>query len=209
MHPYLIRLGIPLVVQDFFRPYMQTDNGGNLLFNYWDGFEHYGMAYHSVPASDHYWTAGDPLLCREVIITGSAMEAIAYLTLHRHRYPAMDSLLFLSTGNRINMPQLNQIRRYSKGKTCTLVFENSLLGHIADLKIAAGIRKIPVAVFAEPGACLRIRFRLRDYWFDGDDFKLSRFEKVAGFRFAIHTAKSISALTFLHQLKAGPCIPDL
>jgi hypothetical protein len=209
MHPYLIRLGIPLAVQDFFLPYLQMDGGGNLLFNYEDGFENYGMAYHRVPASDHYWTAGDQLLYREVIIAGSAMEAIAYLALHRHRYPSMDVLLFLSTGNRINMPQLNRIRRYSKGKICTLVFENSLLGHIADLKIAAGIRKIPVAVFAEPGTRLRIRFRLQDYWFDAEDFTLNRFEKVAGFRFAVRTAKSISALTFLHQLKAGPFIPNL
>lgn len=207
MHPYLIRLGVPLAVQDFFKPYWQTDAGGNLLFHYQDSFEHYGMAFHKVPAAEHYWIAGDPFLSRELIITYSAMEAIAYCALHPNQ--AMDHYVCLATGTRFNAQQFHWIRQYAKGKPCTLVFENSPLGHIADLKMAAGIKRIPVAVFAEPENRLLVRFRMQDYHFNAADFSLSRFEKVAGFRFGLRTAKSKAAVDFLDQLKAGPFIPNL
>ncbi|SDE36007.1 hypothetical protein SAMN05216464_105344 [Mucilaginibacter pineti] len=207
MHPYLIRLGVPLAVQDFFSPYWQTDTGGNLLFNYRDSFEHYGMAYHKVPASAHFWTAGDPFLSRELIVTGSAIEAIAYLTLHPNHI--RNNCVCVATGARLNMQQLYWIRQNAKGKSCTLVFENSPLGHIADLKMAAGIKGVPVAVFTEPENSLRIRFRMKDYRFNAEQFTLSRFERACGFRFGLRTAKSKTAITFLDQLKAGPFIPNL
>lgn len=209
MYPFLVRLGIPVSVQDFFRPYMKTDGHGNLLFTYQDSLEDFGMAYHLTPASDFFWSAGEALFSKELIITGSAMEAIAYLTVNHHRYRTTDTLLFLATGNRINSRQLDWIRQSGLAKSCTLTFEKSLLGNVADLKMAAGIQKIPVAVFAESGNRIRVRFRLQDYQFDAGDFTLSRFEKASGFRFGIRTSKSKSANTFLDQLKAGPFIPNL
>jgi hypothetical protein len=208
MQPFLVRLGVPLVVQDFFRPYLITDAGANLLFDYQDSMEHYGMAYHRVPASGHYWAAGDTLHSKSLIIAGSAMEAIAYCTLFHHQFQ-LDNLLFLATGTRLNAGQYHWIKQHLAGKSCTLVFENSPLGHIADLKMAAGIKGIPVAVFSAPGNGLRIRFRMRDYDFDAEQFTMSRFEKACGFRFGLRTAKSKTAVTFFDQLKAGPFIPNL
>jgi len=209
MYPFLVRLGVPVPVQDFFRPYIKTGDHGNLLFTYQDSLENFGMAYHLIPSSDFFWSAGEVLFGKELIITGSAMEAIAYLTVNHHRYRTADDLLFLATGNRINARQLDWIRQSGLAKLSMLIFDKSLLGHVADLKMAAGIQKIPVAVFAEPGNRIRVRFRFQDYRFDAGDFTLSRFEKASGFRFRIRTCKSKSANTFLDQLKAGPFIPNL
>jgi hypothetical protein len=49
MHPYLDRLGIRSEVQEFFAPFYDADEAGNLCFKFSEGFEYYGMGFHKVP----------------------------------------------------------------------------------------------------------------------------------------------------------------
>jgi hypothetical protein len=204
MHPYLIKLGVPFPVQEFFEPAYRTDKHGNLLFDYSDGSENYGLAWHRLPSSDGFWMAGQTQLqmAGHVIITTSAMEAIAYLSLNFNVLRNNGALLFLAIGSGLTLAQMVWIMQNLRAKYVGLVFENNLLGSITELKIAAGIRKIPVAIFNEPGEKIRVSFRFNDYLFGYDEFSLNRFEKVSGFRFGCRTAKSKTHISFLEQLKS-------
>jgi len=68
----LITLGVPPELQAFF-------NLHELYFDYDDTFEYFDFGFHLVPTNSGIWLAGRPLTT-DLIITSSAMEAIAFLT---------------------------------------------------------------------------------------------------------------------------------
>lgn len=209
MHPYLVRLGIPLAVQNHFEPYWRTDDNGALLFDYGDEQEHFGLGFHRLPAADSCWLAGEtgPGI-RHIFICNCAMEAISFLALNHYRLPDFDRLLFIATGGSLTAQKLQLPRRLALSKI-SVIHENSLLGHLIALKIAAGIRRQPVQFYALPENRIQILFRHQHYAFEEASFSMSRFEKASDFRFRVRCEWPAGHLTFLDQLKAGPFIPNL
>jgi len=205
MHPYLTRLQVNPEVQKFFSRFYTTDELSNLLFSYGDGFEHFGFAFHKVPLSANFWFAGinNFSQVRQVMICSSAMEAVSWLNKNYLSFSSPDNLLFLSPGTGVHDTHLRWLSQNLTGKTFTLVFGRDVLGRVADLKIAAGIRRVPVAVYFEPEEMLRVVFRLNSYLFRQADFSLNAFERAVGYRFNIPARKPKGFNSFFDQLKAN------
>lgn len=203
MHPYLTRLAIRPEVQGYFRPFYACDEVGNLLFSYGNEFEHFGFAFHKVPLTETCWLAGNLNFAqvRFVIICGPAMDAVSWLNKKFNYYSSLDNLLFLSTGAAVQDAQVRWIREHLRNKEFLLVFGNDLLGRIADLKIAAGIRNLQVAVYLS-GEEVLVSFRSRTFSFRQDAFSLNAFEKVAKYRFGMATEKPKNHTCFFDELKA-------
>lgn len=194
MHPYLTKLGVPHVVQDFFEPYYTTDETGNLVFWYGDEAEHLGFAFHRVPSTG-LWLAGNPntAMIRQVFYCDSAMEAISFLSLNYAAYAYVDQLLFLAG-----------VREHSRPlqKSYSLVFNGDILGRVRDLKVAAAIRRLPVSVNLA-GELVHIRFRQQNYTIAQDEFSLAAFEKICKYHFKVKTYKAKYACSWLDQLKTS------
>jgi hypothetical protein len=192
MNSLLSRLGVPKEVQAFF-------NIHDPLFAYGEQFEHYGTNFHRVPTTQNIWLAGKDL-SREVIITSTAMEAIAYLSFNLHRYRDLDALSFIAVGNLPHPRQLNWIRSNYLQSKFTLVFGKDLLGKLADIKIAAGLKKKTIRLL-HSGVQIQIRYDNRQYGFDPESLSLNAFEKASGLRSGIRTTKPKEFDTYLDQLK--------
>jgi hypothetical protein len=203
MHPYLQRLYVPVNVQQFFEPYLNADHNGDLVFSYGHETEVFGLAFHRVPIAENLWIAGNQNLAmvRQVFICESAMEAIAYLSMNFVAFRDFENLLFIATGSKPNTEQFRYILQNLPGKAFTLISSKDLLGRVCDLKAAAGIRKMPVAVAFE-NEQLKIHFRFRTYTFSPDGFSLNFFEKLSGYQFNLKTSKPKDFNCWLDQLKA-------
>lgn len=205
MHPYLTRLGVRPEVQEFFKPYFTDDRTGNLVFSYHDAIEHFGFAFHRVPVSQNLWIAGDAnfSMIKQVFVCASAMDAVAYLNLNFASFKYTDSLLFLATGAKPNAAQIKWINQNLKDKIFTLLFSKDLLGCICDLKIAAGIRRMPVAISLLSEESLLVIFRFKQYSFQANTFSLNAFEKSAKYRLNIRAQKPKNFDNYLAQLQAN------
>jgi hypothetical protein len=203
MDPYLQRLYVPVNVQQFFDPYLNSDHKGDLVFSYGRETEVFGLAFHRVPIAENLWIAGNQNLSvvRQVFICESAMEAIAYLSMNSAFFRDTENLLFIATGANPNPEQFRYVLDNLAGRTFTLVNSKDMLGRICDLKTAAGIRKMPVAVCFE-NELLHIGFRLKTYTISPDVFSLNAFEKCSGYRFNLKTSKPKDFNCWLDQLKA-------
>ncbi|WP_184549852.1 hypothetical protein [Mucilaginibacter sp. FT3.2] len=203
MHPYLSRLGVPIEVQSFFRPFHHPDPRGNLIFSYGDAVEHFGFAFHKIPNPDEFWMAGNlnRHMISDVFIAGSAMECIAFLSLHPTWLTKEDHILFLSMGTLPKNSQLEWICRNLGNKTYHLLFGRDLLGRGCDLKVAAALRGWPIEI-AVMDEVVQVVFRHAIYTFQTNRFSLHAFEKAAGYRFAMRTHKSNKADTYLSQVLA-------
>ncbi|HEY2583322.1 MAG TPA: hypothetical protein VGI43_16035 [Mucilaginibacter sp.] len=204
MHPYLTKLGIRPKVQAFFLPHYSSDASGNLIFSYGAAVETYGMAFHYVPNTENFWLAGtgNLHLARQVFVTASAMEAIAWFHIHYAALSQTDGLLFLSTGATLCPEHFRKLHANKKGKKFCLLFGNDLLGKIYDLKAAALLCNQPVAV-SIAGETVKVDFRSKTYSFAFDNFSLNAFEKQSGYRFNVRTSKPIHDNSWLDLLKAG------
>jgi hypothetical protein len=192
MNMELSRLGVPKAVEAFF-------NVPELLFNYGGHFEHFGAGFHRVPTTPNIWLAGKDL-AREVIITSTAMEAIAYLSYSLHRYPDLDALSFIALGNLPHYGQLQWIKSHYPNRKFTLVFGRDLLGRLADIRVAAGLKNRSVRLLRSD---LQIEVLCENevYSFDPESLTLSAFEKASGMRTGFRTAKPKDFDTYLEQLK--------
>jgi hypothetical protein len=203
MHPFLTRLGIRNEVQEFFAPYYSSDGTGNLLFPYGRYSEIYGMAFHHIPATENYWLAGSNLaFAREIIICGSAMEAVAWLHIHYRDYNQIDSLLFLSTGTRPCGEHFYRLKGKMNGKRISLLFGNDLLGRVCDLKTAAALRNQPAAVSLD-NKNIFVTFRSKTFPCSRELFSLNAFEKQSAYRFHIRTLKPQTANSWLDLVRSG------
>jgi len=193
MNPLLTELGIPLEIQTFFGV---TDE---LSFSYGDQYERYGPGFHIVPSTQNIWVAG-LLNALHLIITYSVMEAMAFITLNRHRFPRLEQITFVAIGNRHHVEQSDWIREHFPGRKVTLVFGKDLIGHITDIKLAAAIKGIPLRIISNHdeihiyrGKCLQV--------FNQDQVSLHTFQETFNIRPRFRTEKPVRALTFLDQLK--------
>lgn len=204
MHPYLIRLGVSPEVQAYFFPFYNTDETGNLLFVYGDGFEHFGFAFHRVPLSENFWVAGNTNFSqvRQVIICSSAMAAISWLNKNYYSLSNSENRLFLSTGAGVQLAHIRWINLHLRDRDFCLVFGRDILGRIADLKLAAGIRGWPLEIYFNNDKII-VAFRSRTFSFSQETFSLNAFEKAAGYRFHIPTPKPKGHDDFFEELKAN------
>ena len=191
MNAYLIRLGIRPEIQEWLRPFYNTDDSGNLCFSYGDDIEVYGLAFHRMPLNGGCWKAGAEALVRQTIICSSAMEALAWLNCHTVN---LDHLLVVATGSRIALPPLPKNKK-------VLVFGNDLLGHLCDLKAAALLDKHPVEISFVADS-VQITFRNKRYSINAEAFSLNAFERLSGYRFNAKTSKPSRHSSWLNQLLA-------
>jgi len=192
MHSNLTALGVPPELQAYFCI-------GEPVFDYGPDREFFGPGCHFVPTTTHLWMAGNPM-AKEVIITSSAMEAIAYLVLNAHRYPLLSGISFIAIGNLPHPGQLEWIRLNCQKRKITLVLGNDLLGRLADIIVALGIRNKPVQLHWGR-QLVWITSGSRHFQADPDRLTLNSFEKACGLRTAIRTSKPKYFDTYLHQLK--------
>ena len=205
MHPFLDRLNVPRQVQEFFYPFFGTDEFGNLLFPYGDADEHFGFAFHRVPASENFWMAGNPNLSQvaDVIICGTAMDAVAWLKKNYYSFPYLQNLLFLSVGAGLKQTHIAWIYMRLKSKRFRLLFGRDILGRITDLKLAAGIRGAALEIYNDGNERIAVHFRSKTFLFSQESFSLNAFEKASGFRFNLSCQKPRAHNSFFEELLAA------
>jgi len=204
MHPFLTRLGIDLQVQQFFEPFYKTDEISNLVFDYGDGLEHFGIAFHKVPLSQNFWMAGNRNFSqvRQVVICASAMEAVSWLKNKQASFSSWEGLLFLSAGAAVQSVHGQWLHQHLHNQEFRLVFGRDLLGRISDLKLAAAIRGWPVEIYHDCENIL-VSFRSRAFSFNQDAFSLHAFEKAAKCRFNVPADKPKGFNNYFDLIKAS------
>ena len=193
MNELLTRLGVPTDIQAFF------NSSADLSFYYGDTHEHYGEGFHKIPTTANLWMAGGET-ASQVIITYCAMEAIAFITINRLRYPKLEELAFIAIGNKLQEEQANWIRQKFPKRKFTLVFGCDLIGHLTDIKLGAGLKNIPIRIQHSNFKVLIYRLNVLRA-FDEDRISYHAFKIAFGIRGKIRTRKPIKTLTFLDQLK--------
>jgi hypothetical protein len=192
MSDLLTELGVSKELQAFF-------NITEPQFNYGNDLEYFGPGIHFIPTTNNLWVAGNDTAA-ELVITSSAMEAIAYLALNTYRYPVTETICFIAIGNLPHTAQLNWIRANRQKRKTTLVFGNDLLGRLADIAVACGLCNKAIR-FCWSDEVVEVFANDRRFKADPELFTLNTFEKAAGIRTGICTRKPIRHDTFLEQLK--------
>jgi hypothetical protein len=193
MTDILEELGVPGELQALF-------NTPDCVFDFGDSYEHFSIGFHRVPTTQNIWHAARDAVT-DVIITHSAMEALAYLTLNRHLYQTIDRLACVAIGNYPHNLQTGWIRETFRRQKITLVFGNCILGTLADIRVAAGLRSLPVTMRLSAGM-IQVECKGLSHRFDQEALSLHTFEKAFGIRFGIRTKKPKNHLTYLDELTA-------
>lgn len=190
----MAKLGVPAELQALF-------NSPDCLFDFGDSTEHFGAGFHRVPTSQNVWrVAGDAVT--EIVITHSAMEGLAYITLNRHLHKGLENMAFVAIGNYPHTLQMGWLRENFRKRKFTLVFSNCILGTLADIRVVTGLRKLPVRMHLQQNSiglvckgCYRV--------IEQSSLSLYVFEKTFGIRSGIKTSKPKNHLTYLDQLIAN------
>jgi hypothetical protein len=192
MNEQLTMLGVSAEIQALF------NIRGELRFDYGDSFEHFYEGCHRVPTTQNLWRGGNDLAA-QLIIAPSVMESISFMALNAQKFPDRENLLFIAAGNNCSSAKLQWIRSCYKKRKFMLINGNDLLGRLSDIKIATGLRgKSPVLSWSEP--FVRFQTGNRDFLMAQDLVSLAAFERKAGIRTQIRTAKPFPHNTYLEQL---------
>ncbi|NHA03247.1 hypothetical protein G7092_05560 [Mucilaginibacter sp. HC2] len=195
MNALLTRLGVSPEIQAFF------NIGGELLFHYGDTREHYGEGFHKIPTTENLWVAGNET-ANEVIVSYSAMEAMAFIAINRARYANLQQLAFVAIGNQLQQGQVDWLRQTFPKRRFTLLFGKDEIGHLTDIKVAAGIRNTTIHIY-HTGQSRQViidhkgKLVISKY----GEVSLNRYKQAFHIRDRIRTRKPIQSLTFLDQLK--------
>ncbi|GAA3989419.1 hypothetical protein [Mucilaginibacter dorajii] len=195
MNALLTRLGVSVEIQAFFCA------TGDLLFDYGGQQEHYGSGFHKIPTTPNLWVAGNET-ANEVIVSYSAMEAMAFIAINRARYANLQQLSFVAIGNQLQQGQVDWLRKTFPKRRFTLLFGKDELGHLTDIKVAAGIRNTPIHIYhTGQSHQLIIDHKGKLVIFKYGEISLNRYKQAFHIRDRIRTRKPILSLTFLDQLK--------
>src|ERR1700744_3370436 len=183
MFPLLNQLGVKAEVQQYFAPFI-TEEDGSLQFDYGDSTERYAPSFHLVPCSAAGWIAGSPDFhtIRQVLICCSAMEALAFLSLRFHACPSPGHFLFVAAGNCLGGFNFDRPVFHLPGRKYALLFGRDILGRVADLFIAARLRKKQVTIRYEGQGQFAVDYRGAQYAFSEAELSLHAFETAAGLR---------------------------
>src|ERR1700759_5019661 len=117
------------------------------------------------------------------------MDAVAYLALHHTKFTNLNTIYCYAFGSvypaRINLPKAR----------ITLLFENTPLGKLWDIKLASLIRKRPVEILYNK-AQFHFLCNNRSLILMAEQASLYTFEQAAGIRTHIRTAKARGYATF-------------
>jgi len=172
----------------------------DLKFDFGDGFEEFGIGLHRIPTTANLWCAGNEL-GSQVIVTPSVMEGVAFLAMNPQKFPNTNELFFIAIGNNYRETKMNRIRSACKKRKFTLVFGNDLVGRLTDIKVATALRgKSCTLAWSEPS--VTIKTPQRSVRMKQEDVSLAAFERLAGIRTHIRTAKPAFYNTYLEQLKS-------
>lgn len=113
----------------------ETDDQGNLIFHYGQGLiEHYSPNFHLVPILAGTWQSknADLNIVREIFLCTTAMDGIAFLYFHAHRYPRHEELLLISLGCCYSFP--TELTSIVNKATINFINTNDLTGRITALR---------------------------------------------------------------------------
>ena len=146
------------------------------------------------PITNKYpWQAGNSEgLVTQAFLCSDPMVAMAFLSLNHARYD-LETLRVYALGHLV--PKHIMLPK----SKITLLFDNDLIGKLWDIKIACLIRNKPVKIYFENRHCA-FKLNNRSLQLPVDQISLSAFEKAAGIRTGIKTAKAKGHTTFLQQL---------
>lgn len=204
MHPYLTRLGVSVQVQQFFAPFYAADDAGNLCFRYGEEIEHFGFAFHRIPVSPDLWVAGNLNFSqiRQVIICGSALDAVSWLNKKAAYLSQTENLLFLSTGASLQRRHITWVNEQLHKKQFCMIYSNDLIGRLTSLKMAAGLKRLHLEIYIQDKGKLLIIFRSKMFSFRQENFSINAFQKAAKFRFGMRSDIAVGHLSFFDELKA-------
>jgi hypothetical protein len=195
MNALLTRLGVSPEIQSLF------NIGGELLFHYGDTQEHYGKGFHKIPTTPNLWIAGNDT-SNEIIVSYSAMEVIAFITINRSRYANLEQLAFIAIGNQLQQGQVDWIRQSFPKRRFTLLFGKDELGHLTDIKLAAGLQNTVIQIYhTSQSQQVIIDRKGKQIIFEYGKISLNRYKLAFHIRGRIRTRKPSQSLTFLDQLK--------
>jgi len=191
MSDQVLRLCIRPEVVLFFEDTYSVDQRRNLVFSYGTDQECFGEDFHLIPVTKSIWRAGqeNPALIRNVFVCQSALDAICFLHLNFTVFPEPDHLLFIAVGLIPQDSHFKVLRGLSKGKQFCLVMGSGIFGHLADLKMAIGIKGRTCNIrYIEPET-IRVSYRDKVYEFSETKISLNAFEIASGLRSGIRTYK--------------------
>ncbi|MBS1528031.1 MAG: hypothetical protein JST19_20460 [Bacteroidetes bacterium] len=135
-----------------------------------------------------------------VIISGTAMDCLAWLKKNYHSFSRLDGLLFLSLGAALQSSHSDWLRSRLKNKKIILLFGRDVLGRITDLKVAAAINDISLEVYIEGDENIAVYYRSRRFLFSPENLSLNALDKASGYRFNLACRKPLQHNTFFDEL---------
>ena len=192
MSALLEKLGVPKNVRLFFQPYYQLLPDGSLRFAFGHAAEHFGQSFHRIPIAIHPWLAGNGPL---QFIAFSAMECLAYLAIHGHRYADFSQLQFSAIGLTRQLPP-----QTAASKICLLA-GNDPLGCLNAIHWASSLRNKQIGIRYLSQDKYLISYLNRKIILREALLSLSAAEKGLGIRTGIRTAAPRNHTSFLEQLK--------
>ncbi len=196
MFPYILqKAGFKEEVLLFFENSFFSDSTGRALFPYNSNsngadVEILSLESHRVPNTVEIWEAGGelPALVRRVYVFSSAINAIAFFhfypdKLRQPEYVAVASLGLVPC--KLQVQYLDD--KYPNAEVC-VVFDNDILGRVADCKVALWLKENDAAFMYE-AETLKINYHGRPYHISESDFSLFNFQKQTGLRLRVRTYK--------------------
>jgi hypothetical protein len=200
----LAKIGIPLDLQHHLAGSLSEDNG-SLHFNYGDTNEVFSERCHQIPSTSCIWVAGSPWdgITKTVIVSHSAIECIASLTLNRHRLGRLEDVSLVATGLKPSFSHAKIINSFFPNSKIVMVFGKDLFGSLADITIATGILRIPVIFAMEQSGAIVINYRTQQYSMPYHKVSLSNFERTVKRRLDTRTFKAKTTDSFIELLIKG------
>jgi hypothetical protein len=192
MNLRLTRLGVPASLQAW------VNVTSRATFDYGGSLEVFGDNFHKVPTTANLWLGGSRAAAH-VIITHSAIEALALLSRNLNHFPDLDRLCVIALGNLPSSGQLQWIRQYLKNRRFVLGFGNDLLASLMDIKVAAGLKGKETKIWLS-GTNVTIQCRNQSCRFEAASLSLNVFEKAFGLRTGIRTRKPGRHATYFDHL---------
>ena len=173
----------------------------SITFPYGQDEERVSSSLHTIPVTQSLWIAFAPerYPIKHVIVSHSAMECICFLSLNTHRFPKLYAIALIATGLRPSFCQAMEIRRLFPNSKKYTVFGNDLFGSLADIVIATGIRRIPVAFAVDNCGDINVSFRSQQHQLSEENFSLNHFEKIIKIRLGVRTFKPHLHETFIEH----------
>jgi hypothetical protein len=195
---YLERLDIHPNVRSFFEPFIHKITAEEIIIDYHDSIEHAAADFHRIPITENHWTAGGPATAGQLIISSSAMDAIAWLNQNHTRYRNLNDLSFISLGAYPTTTHAEIIQQHAPQKKLHFLFSNDPTGALCDLKLASCIRRFPLKIIHQDGQ-YHLLFQHKLYIIN--HLSLNALEKASRRNFHIRTHKPQKHGTYYQQLR--------